>query len=204
MVVDPDIRIRGRDEGSSIDLERFVSDFQQSGAAAVCPRIMIEPDGFLARFQAFEYALAFRVGRASLADFSITSGVSLYRRDALAARAGRAFAVGLRRGFRECGHSAQSGRADLLRWPPGRQHRRPGLVAALVLAARRLVPRAAQGLHRALSAKCCASAAVRRSPSTTIMVYFGGLSLALHLVKIVSAVLLLVSFAERPRCTAVR
>ena len=44
---------------------------------------MIEPDGFLARFQAFEYALAFRVGRASLANYSITSGVSIYRRDAL-------------------------------------------------------------------------------------------------------------------------
>ena len=67
-----------------IDLERLIRDFQQSGAAAVCPRIMIEPDGFLARFQAFEYALAFRVGRESLADYSITSGVSFYRRDALA------------------------------------------------------------------------------------------------------------------------
>ncbi len=54
----------------------MIGDFQQSGAAAVCPRIMIEPDGFLARFQAFEYALAFRVGRESLADYSITSGVS--------------------------------------------------------------------------------------------------------------------------------
>jgi cellulose synthase/poly-beta-1,6-N-acetylglucosamine synthase-like glycosyltransferase len=84
MVIDPDIRIRGLDEGSTIELERFVSDFQQSGAAAACPRIMIEPDGFLARFQAFEYALAFRVGRESLADFSITSGVSIYRRNALA------------------------------------------------------------------------------------------------------------------------
>jgi cellulose synthase/poly-beta-1,6-N-acetylglucosamine synthase-like glycosyltransferase len=83
MVIDPDIRIRGRSAGSSIDVERFISDFQLSGAAAACPRIMIEPDGFLARFQAFEYALAFRVGRASLSDFSITSGVSLYRRDAL-------------------------------------------------------------------------------------------------------------------------
>jgi cellulose synthase/poly-beta-1,6-N-acetylglucosamine synthase-like glycosyltransferase len=83
MVVDPDIRIRGRDGGSRIDFERFVRDFQQSGAAAVCPRVMIEPDGFLARFQAFEYALAFRIGRESLADYSITSGVSCYRRDAL-------------------------------------------------------------------------------------------------------------------------
>jgi cellulose synthase/poly-beta-1,6-N-acetylglucosamine synthase-like glycosyltransferase len=83
IVVDPDIRIRGRDAGSLIDLERFVGDFQLSGAAAVCPRVMIEPDGFLARFQAFEYALAFRIGRESLADYSITSGVSCYRRDAL-------------------------------------------------------------------------------------------------------------------------
>lgn len=83
MVIDPDIRIRGRKEGSAADLERVIADFQQSGAAAACPRLMIEPDGFLARFQAFEYALAFRIGRQSLADYSITSGVSLYRRDAL-------------------------------------------------------------------------------------------------------------------------
>jgi glycosyltransferase involved in cell wall biosynthesis len=84
MVIDPDIRILARGAGSSIDLERFIGDFQLSGAAAACPRVVIEPDGFLARFQAFEYALAFRVGRASLSDFSITSGaVSLYRRDAL-------------------------------------------------------------------------------------------------------------------------
>jgi len=83
MVIDPDIRIRSRHEGSTIDLERAIADFQRSGAAAACPRIMIEPDGFLARFQAFEYALAFRVGRASLANYSITSGVSIYRRDAL-------------------------------------------------------------------------------------------------------------------------
>lgn len=84
LVVDPDILILPPGEGSEIDLEQFVSDFQQSGAAAVCPRVMIERDGFLARFQSFEYALAFRVGRQSLADYSITSGVSLYRRDALA------------------------------------------------------------------------------------------------------------------------
>src|SRR5215471_19065142 len=83
MVVDPDIRIRGLAGGSSVEFERVIGDFQQSGAAAVCPRVLIEPDGFLARFQAFEYALAFRVGRESLADYSITSGVSIYRRDAL-------------------------------------------------------------------------------------------------------------------------
>ena len=84
MVIDPDVRIRGRNAGSDVDLERYIRDFQQSGAAAVCPRIMIEPDGFLGRFQAFEYALGFRIGRESLADYNVTSGVAFYRRDALA------------------------------------------------------------------------------------------------------------------------
>ena len=83
MVIDPDVKICSRHEGSTVDLERVVADLQQSGAAAACPRIVIEPDGFLARFQALEYALAFLVGRRSLADFGVTSGVSIYRRDAL-------------------------------------------------------------------------------------------------------------------------
>ncbi|HEY2675701.1 MAG TPA: glycosyltransferase family 2 protein [Steroidobacteraceae bacterium] len=83
IVIDPDVRIRGLRDGSVIDLNRFVSDFQQSKAAAACPRIMIEPDGWLARFQAFEYALSFCAGRRSLADFSVTSGCSIYRRSAL-------------------------------------------------------------------------------------------------------------------------
>jgi cellulose synthase/poly-beta-1,6-N-acetylglucosamine synthase-like glycosyltransferase len=83
MVIDPDIKICGRDEGSVVDLERAIADLQQSGAAAACPRVAIERDGFLARFQAFEYTLTFVVGRRSLADYGITSGVSIYRRDAL-------------------------------------------------------------------------------------------------------------------------
>ena len=83
MVIDPDVRICGRGEGSSVELERVVADLQESGAAAACPRVAIERDGFLGRFQALEYALAFVVGRRSLADFGVTSGVSIYRRDAL-------------------------------------------------------------------------------------------------------------------------
>jgi cellulose synthase/poly-beta-1,6-N-acetylglucosamine synthase-like glycosyltransferase len=83
MVIDPDVRIAA--PGSTIDVHRFISDFQQSDAAAACPRIMIEPDGLLARFQAFEYALSFCIGRRSLTDYNITSGAaSIYRRDALA------------------------------------------------------------------------------------------------------------------------
>jgi cellulose synthase/poly-beta-1,6-N-acetylglucosamine synthase-like glycosyltransferase len=83
MVIDPDVKICGRHEGSTVDLERVIADLQQSGAAAACPRVAIERDGFFARFQALEYTLAFVVGRRSLADFGVTSGVSIYRRDAL-------------------------------------------------------------------------------------------------------------------------
>jgi len=83
MVIDPDVRICGRHEGSVVDLERAIADLQRSGAAAACPRIAIERDGFLARFQALEYTLCFMVGRRSLADYGVTSGVSIYRRDAL-------------------------------------------------------------------------------------------------------------------------
>lgn len=83
MVIDPDVRICSRREGSVVDLERFVADLQQSGAAAACPRVALERDGMLARFQALEYALTFVVGRRSMADFGVTSGVSIYRRDAL-------------------------------------------------------------------------------------------------------------------------
>jgi cellulose synthase/poly-beta-1,6-N-acetylglucosamine synthase-like glycosyltransferase len=83
MVIDPDVKICGRSEGSAVELDRIVADLQGSGAAAACPRVAIEPDGFLARFQALEYALACVVGRRSLADFCVTSGVAIYRRDAL-------------------------------------------------------------------------------------------------------------------------
>jgi cellulose synthase/poly-beta-1,6-N-acetylglucosamine synthase-like glycosyltransferase len=83
MVIDPDVRICSRREGSVVDLERFVADLQQSGAAAACPRVALDRDGILARFQALEYALTFVVGRRSMADFGVTSGVSIYRRDAL-------------------------------------------------------------------------------------------------------------------------
>jgi len=83
MVMDPDVRICSRREGSTVDLERVIADLQHSGAAAACPRVEMERDGLLGRFQAFEYALTFVVGRRSMADFGVTSGVSIYRRDAL-------------------------------------------------------------------------------------------------------------------------
>jgi cellulose synthase/poly-beta-1,6-N-acetylglucosamine synthase-like glycosyltransferase len=193
MVIDPDIRIRGLEDGSTIDLERFVSDFQQSGAAAACPRIMIEPDGFLARFQAFEYALAFRIGRESLANFSITSGVSIYRRSALERTLEEhslsVYAEDFENAVILLGHGERiyydgrlvvstEGPGTLQRWFSQRVGWYHGLLKVYV-------ERFAGVL------RIC-----RRSPFAAYhyLIYVGGLSLAMHLVKIASATLLLISF----------
>jgi cellulose synthase/poly-beta-1,6-N-acetylglucosamine synthase-like glycosyltransferase len=193
MVIDPDIRIRGLNEGSTIDLDQFVSDFQQSGAAAACPRVMIEPDGFLARFQAFEYALAFRVGRESLADFSITSGVSFYRRSALVRALNEhslsVYAEDFENAVILLSHGERiyydgrlvvstEGPASLKRWFSQRVGWYHGLLKVYT-------ERFPQVLRVS-----------RRSPFAMYhyLIYVGGLSLAMHLVKIVSATLLLISF----------
>lgn len=193
MVIDPDIRIRGLNEGSTIDIDRFVSEFQQSGAAAACPRIMIEPDGFLARFQAFEYALAFRVGRESLADFSITSGVSFYRRSALAgaleqhslsvyAEDFENAVILLSQGER----IYYDGRLVVSTEGPGTLQRwfsqRVGWYHGLIKVYSERFPEVLQ--------------IGRRSPFAMYhyLIYIGGLSLAMHLVKVASAILLMLSF----------
>jgi cellulose synthase/poly-beta-1,6-N-acetylglucosamine synthase-like glycosyltransferase len=192
MVIDPDIRIRGLNDGSTIDLNRYVSDFQQSGAAAVCPRVMIEPDGFLARFQAFEYALAFRVGRESLADFSITSGVSFYRRSALARALDEhslsVYAEDFENAMILLSHGERiyyDGRLAVSTEGPGTLHRwfsqRVGWYHGLLKV---YTERFSEVLRIS-----------RRSPFAAYhyLVYVGGLSLAMHVVKVVSATLLLLS-----------
>ena len=83
MVLDPDIAIRDAKDKELSHLEAIIFDFQRSGMAAMCPRIAIKKDGLLARFQSLEYGMAFVVGRCSLADHSITSGIAVYRRSAL-------------------------------------------------------------------------------------------------------------------------
>ena len=83
MVLDPDVIIRDHSSGELSSLETVLFDFQRSGMAAVCPRIAIREDGLLARLQGLEYCMAFSLGRMSLADHGITSGISIYRRDAL-------------------------------------------------------------------------------------------------------------------------
>jgi len=193
MVIDPDIRIRGLNEGSTIDLDQFVSDFQQSGAAAACPRIMIEPDGFLARFQAFEYALAFRIGRESLADYSVTSGVSFYRRSALARALDEhslsVYAEDFENALILLSHGERiyydgrlvvstEGPGSLQRWFSQRTGWYHGLIKVYT-------ERFSEVLRIS-----------RRSPfaAYNYLFYLGGLALAIHLVKIVSAALLVLSF----------
>jgi cellulose synthase/poly-beta-1,6-N-acetylglucosamine synthase-like glycosyltransferase len=192
LVIDPDIRIRGRGEGSTIDLERAIGDFQRSGAAAACPRVMIEPDGFLARFQAFEYALAFRVGRASLADYSITSGVSMYRREALATALSQHSLSVYAEDFENAvillsrGESIYyDGRLVVSTEGPG--------------ALRRWFSQRVGWYHGLLKVYAERLSEIwqisRRSPFAMyhFIIYVGVLSLGLHLAKMVSAALLLVS-----------
>ncbi len=193
MVIDPDIRIRARNEGSVIDLNHFVSDFQQSDAAAACPRIMIERDGFLARFQSFEYALAFCVGRRSLSDFSITSGcASLYRRSALARVLSEhslsVYAEDLESAVILLGHGEQiyydgrivvstEGPRTLGRWFSQRVGWYHGLLKVYI-----------ERFTEILRVS-------HRSPFAFYhyIIYVGGLSLAMHLIKVVSAVVLVLS-----------
>jgi cellulose synthase/poly-beta-1,6-N-acetylglucosamine synthase-like glycosyltransferase len=195
LVVDPDIRIRGRDAGSRIDFERFVRDFQQSGAAAVCPRVMIEPDGFLARFQAFEYALAFRIGRESLADYSITSGVSCYRRDALeralAEHSHSVYAEDLENALILLSHGERiyyDGRLVVSTEGPGNVPRwfsqRVGWYYGLIK------------VYTERFGKIWRIA--KRTPFSMyhFVLYLGGLSLIVHPLKIISALLLVLSFVS--------
>jgi cellulose synthase/poly-beta-1,6-N-acetylglucosamine synthase-like glycosyltransferase len=82
-ILDPDGLIQNHSRSEISDLERSIFEFQRSGYAAFCPRIEVRQDGWLARLQELEYAITFGIGRKSLADRSITSGIAFYRRDAL-------------------------------------------------------------------------------------------------------------------------
>lgn len=79
IVFDPDTRILSDDD----ELVRVLFEFQRSEMAALCPRVSAAGSGWLAKIQRLEYWMAFSIGRKSLSDFSITSGVAVYRADAL-------------------------------------------------------------------------------------------------------------------------
>lgn len=80
IVIDPDIVIRDAHVDGVSRLEALVFDFQRSGMAAACPRIAILEDGLLSRFQGLEYCMSFSLGRRSLGDACVTSGIAVYRR----------------------------------------------------------------------------------------------------------------------------
>ena len=83
VILDPDARIRKEETESLAQFERVVFEFQRSGMAALCPRLAVSEDGWLPRLQALEYSMAFSLGRKSLSDHCVTSGIAIYRRDAL-------------------------------------------------------------------------------------------------------------------------
>jgi cellulose synthase/poly-beta-1,6-N-acetylglucosamine synthase-like glycosyltransferase len=84
LILDPDCELMPSGVLGAIDLEQAVRKFQQSGAAACCPRVRVrEAHNVLASFQLLEVELAFLLGRKSLSPHCITCGASLYRREAL-------------------------------------------------------------------------------------------------------------------------
>jgi cellulose synthase/poly-beta-1,6-N-acetylglucosamine synthase-like glycosyltransferase len=83
VVMDPDVRLRAPGGEVRATLERVISDLQRGGAAALTPRIIARPDGWLAECQALEYELSCGLGRKSLGDLACNSGVSVYRRRSL-------------------------------------------------------------------------------------------------------------------------
>lgn len=79
IVMDPDVRILT----STDELLQIIFELQRSGMAALTPRVAAAGSNWLARIQRFEYWMACSLGRKSLADYTITSGVAIYRADAL-------------------------------------------------------------------------------------------------------------------------
>ena len=84
LVVDPDVKWSAIATSQRETLEEVVSDLQRSGAAALTPRISSHQPGWLEECQAFEYELSCGLGRKSLGYVCTNSGVSVYRRSALA------------------------------------------------------------------------------------------------------------------------
>jgi cellulose synthase/poly-beta-1,6-N-acetylglucosamine synthase-like glycosyltransferase len=83
LVLDPDSFITAERHAPWTQLEECVRDFQASGAAGMCPRLQVVGETLLEQLQTLEYALSFCLGRQSMGDLTTTSGLAMYRRDAL-------------------------------------------------------------------------------------------------------------------------
>jgi cellulose synthase/poly-beta-1,6-N-acetylglucosamine synthase-like glycosyltransferase len=84
LILDPDCELMQAGKFGAAGLEQAVRKFQDSGAAACCPRVRVrEARNALSAFQLLEVELAFLLGRKSLSPHCITCGASMYRRDVL-------------------------------------------------------------------------------------------------------------------------
>lgn len=79
VVIDPDTRYAG----SRAELEVLLFEFQRSGMEAFTPHVDVRKDGLVASLQRFEYFISLSIGRKSLGDKAVNSGVSVYSRRAL-------------------------------------------------------------------------------------------------------------------------
>lgn len=76
VIIDPDVSLPD-------NLAERIHVFQQSGSAAMCPKVVVRPDGNLAELQSIEYVLSFDLGRSSLSPQTVTSGAAVYDRAVL-------------------------------------------------------------------------------------------------------------------------
>ncbi|MBI4664950.1 MAG: glycosyltransferase family 2 protein [Nitrospinae bacterium] len=82
IVMDPDSHIMESGYNPRLkDLEEVLSDFQRSGASACAVRINLkEEKGLLSRLQELEYMICISLGRKSLLDKTVLSGIAIYHR----------------------------------------------------------------------------------------------------------------------------
>lgn len=85
IVIDPDSRfVESGLKKDITDMEEVISDFQRSGLDGCAVRINVkEENSILVKFQELEYRVSLSLGRKSLMNKSITSGISIYKRKSL-------------------------------------------------------------------------------------------------------------------------
>ena len=197
MVVDPDIRIRATDEGSAdrpgAVHRRLPTVGSRRGLSAGDDRARRIPGALPGvRVCAGVPHRASKVWRITASPPASPSIAATRSERAL----DRAFALGLRGGSGECDHSAEPRRAHLLRrhgWSSAPKGPARGAAGS------RNVSAGTTAFSRFTSNDSARSGVISRRPPFAMyhfIVYLGVLSLALHLLKIVSVALLIVSFAS--------
>lgn len=85
IVIDPDTRFaESRLKKEITDLEEVLSDFQRSGMDGCAPRIKVkEGNSLLNKLQELEHSVSQSLGRKSLSNKTILSGVAIYKRKTL-------------------------------------------------------------------------------------------------------------------------